>query len=192
MRINFGRRVWLAFLGLLSASLWANGDIPCGEAAATEKTALTFSGTERITNQQLRDGVVSYYIAEANKDWAETYKFRRSKFHDVVPFAVYERTMGEETQGWDLVAVEILESRAGTVHLSETSSLAVTFVRIRYTETLGKGYDWVQGFEGTESPKDRTFVSTEESAWFIENKKIKCLSCGTRGHIPLNIPMRYD
>lgn len=187
--IRFGRHLRP---GLAIAICLLAGNFFPGETAAMEKEKLAFSGLERITDQRLRDGVERYYVAEAAKRWEGTYALRRLKFYSVVLFPTYQRIMSEDTEGWNLVELEILGSREGVIRLSEMSNPEVTFVRIEFTETLQKGHNRFPRLAESRVSEDRTFVAVEETAWLVENGKVKCLHCGTRGHIFLNIPMRYD
>lgn len=140
-----------------------------------------------IPDTTLRKAVVDYYAAESEKDWVRTYAYRRKKFHRVVLFGDYLTTMNEGMKGWILDGIEIKEYRKGTYAFRDP--VEVKFIDILFKEHTGSEYYLFGQLVRAENSEGDQQWSRSVTAWVLEDGAWRCLDCGFRGHLVLNMPM---
>ena len=159
---------------------------------AKNENALIFDGVtdlEKIREQDLRTVISAFYQAEANSDWASAFNLRRNVFKDSISLSTFSRIMEEETDGWFLRSVRVHSSWEGNYEFFENNAIPVVFVRLLFIERTGSEYFMKEQLGKPIGQIGDEMDSIETTAWLVENGKWKCLQCGMRGHIFLNLPL---
>jgi hypothetical protein len=168
----------MMLVGVLLALL----QVACVDGAGTPERheQLTVERVDVIQDTGLREAIINYYSAESRGDWQTTYRFRSTKFKELVPFDAYKRDMKKGMAGWKLQKIENIEHIIGK---SEAT------VRIRFHEKFDSTV--AKLFFGGNVPQGVS-SRTENSLWKKVGERWLCVDAGQRGHLPLNDRMVYD
>ena len=148
---------------------------------------LVFIDLKKINEPELVDRIVSYYRLERTKEWSETYKFRPKKFWKTVPYDVYERIMEEDSAGYDLykIKIDLVEREYREGGMTPVFHIWAIFYELitDQNKLTGSGYADIYGTGDVHAGSDRM-------TWVLEDDQWKCLACGIRSHMTLNV--RFD
>jgi hypothetical protein len=161
----------------------------CGLAASPSfADEALIDGLEDVKIPELRTSIASYYKAESQKDWQETYEARPSGYAESVPFHLYEKKMNESADGWSLQHVEVIGyAPKYDKSLGET----VILVGLNFRDRMNKKPRNVRFQIMWDRSRDKTFTMEEKTLWIFESNRWKCVDCGQRHHMPLSGRMLY-
>lgn len=157
---------------------------------ATEKfdTPAILTGKNLIQEKALEAAVASYYYGEQNKNWRNTYAYRRNEFQDLVPFLRYKKQMQESFAGIDLIYVEV----ESVPKKSRRDGVSYVEIVIRFVEVITDEVKAPRWCRSDRCKNGTTFSVSESTVWLEQGGHWKCLECGIRMHIPLNGRMLYS
>lgn len=154
--------------------------IACQNQDEVAPQLLTFSGLDKVTNNNLGEIITDYYKSENDLDWKITYQYRPASYKKLVPFEMYEKSMEEDMSGWQLLKVEIVDI--------EKENDPTVRVKIRFSELFDSKVA-KKKFDGRVSQGMNR--RSEETIWKKEANSWIAVQPGQRGHLPLNDRLVY-
>ena len=141
------------------------------------------TGLELVSDGPLKDDLTAYYTLESKGDWEKTYNYRSVTFRRTIPYETYKLWMDQDSRGWALIKVEILEQ---SVEYDSNIDEEVTFINIAFTDEIMDvdaiiERNWSRSYQNGKQYKtvNRTIWAHREEAW-------TCLDCGRRLHMTFN------